>query len=145
VRLLLDAMCGGLRSYLRMCGHDAAYAIERGVEADDRLAALADAEDRRLVTRDAALAAGRADAVLLESRDVREQLRELRAAGVSLSLAEPPTRCGACNGRLTAVDGPTPEGVPDPDEEAAFRCVDCGQYFWTGSHWDRVRETLADL
>ena len=34
-RLLLDAMLGKLATYLRMCGHDAAYALDRGVEADD--------------------------------------------------------------------------------------------------------------
>lgn len=52
MKLLLDVMCGGLTSYLRMCGHDTVYALDRGVEADDRLLAIAHEEDRTLVTRD---------------------------------------------------------------------------------------------
>lgn len=140
-------MCGGLRSYLRLCGHDTAYALERGVEADDRLAALADAEDRTLVTRDVDLAGRRADAVRLSSRETREQLRELRTAGVALSPTDEPTRCGACNGRLyeVAPGEPTPDYAPESGEQAVWRCPDCGQYFWRGSHWDRMCETLAEL
>jgi len=140
-------MCGGLRSYLGLCGHDAAYAPERGVEADDRLAALADAEGRTLVTRDVDLADRRADAIRLSSRETREQLRELRTVGVALSPADEPTRCGACNGRLDvgAPGDPTPDYAPDPGRRAVWRCSDCGQYFCRGSHWDRMCEALAEL
>lgn len=53
---LLDAMCGTLATYLRMCGYDVAYALDRDAEADDRLLDLAAAEDRTLVTRDRELA-----------------------------------------------------------------------------------------
>ncbi len=146
-RLLLDAMLGSLATYLRMCGYDAAYALDRGVEADDRLAALARAEGRTLLTRDAALAARVADSVLLEERDVTDQLRELRAAGFDLSLSEP-RRCSSCNGRLERVDSDSGEGPaegPNPDEQPVWRCVDCGQFFWKGSHWDDVRERLEGL
>jgi hypothetical protein len=47
--LLLDVMLGKLATYLRMCGYDAAYAVERGIEADDALLARADAEGRLAV------------------------------------------------------------------------------------------------
>ena len=143
--LLLDVMCGGIRSHLRMCGHDAAYALDRGVEDDDRLLALAHEEARTLVTRDAALARRTDEAVLLEPTDATEQLRELDAAGVGLTLADEPGRCGACNGRLKRAEPPTPDYAPDPEEERTWRCTDCGQYFWKGSHWERVAETLASL
>jgi hypothetical protein len=143
---LLDVMCGKLASYLRMCGYDAAYALDRGVEADDRLLALADEEGRTLVTRDHELAA-RADGVLLTERSVEGQLRELRAAGLALSLDESPANCGRCNGSVERVapDGQTPEYARDPAETAVWRCRSCGQCFWKGSHWERAAETLADL
>jgi hypothetical protein len=147
-RVLVDAMLGKLATYLRMCGHDAAYALDRGVEADDDLLTLARSEGRLLVTRDVRLA-GRADrALLIESRDVLDQLRELSAAGVDVSLSARPARCGACNGpveRVSSTAGSVPEWVPDPDTVDVWRCVDCGQYFWKGSHWADVRERLADL
>lgn len=137
-------MCGGLRSYLRMCGHDTAYALDRGVEADDRVLAIAREEGRTLVTRDRDLGQRAPTSVVLDSRAVEDQLREVRAAGVSLDLERAPTRCGRCNGSLERADGGHPGYVPD-DADPVWRCTDCDQRFWKGSHWADVRETLADL
>lgn len=146
-QLLVDGMLGKLATHLRMCGYDAAYALDRGVEADDRLLAIAETEDRVLLTRDRQLAAQATGSILFESRDVRDQLRELHEAGYEITLASPPARCGHCNGRLDAVpaDDPTPPSVPDPAVESIWQCRDCGQHFWQGSHWEDVRETLAGL
>jgi len=141
---LVDAMCGSLARVLRMCGHDAAYALDRGVEADDALLALAEAEDRVVVTRDRQLAGRAPESVLLESKDVDEQLREIAAAGVSLD-PTPGERCGACNGVLERDEtGGRPDYVPD-DADPVWRCRDCGQRFWTGSHWEDLRERVADV
>jgi uncharacterized protein with PIN domain len=162
--LLLDVMLGKLATYLRMCGYDAAYALDRearstsertsgeeqrddprGFEADDRLVEVARDEDRLLVTRDAALAE-RADGLLLTSKPVTDQLRELSEAGFALDLSEP-ARCANCNGELVAVAAgdSTPEYAPEAAETRVWRCSDCGQHFWKGSHWDAVGETLRDL
>ena len=144
--LLLDVMLGKLTTYLRMCGYDAAYALDRGVEADDRLLEIARGEDRLLLTRDAdpARAAGEVG-VLLESLEVTDQLAELSSADLELKLSEP-ARCSACNATLERVDGrETPDYAPDPDERRVWRCPACGQHFWKGSHWDRVAETLSEL
>ena len=146
MKLLVDAMLGKLARYLRMCGHDAAYVLDRGVEDDEAILALAEAEDRRLLTRDADLAAAADGSILLESREIDEQLREVAAAGLDLSLGEP-TRCGRCNGVLERVaDGePTPGYAPDSTAGPVWRCTDCGQHFWKGSHWDDVEARLAAL
>ena len=145
-RLLLDAMLGKLATYLRMCGYDAAYALDRGVEEDAKLRTVAAEEGRVLLTRDRALAARHPGSVSIESRDVTDQLRELVDDGFDLELAEP-GRCAHCNGRLEPVDPTetTPEFAPDPDDREVWRCVDCGQPFWRGSHWEAVERTLASL
>ena len=145
--LVLDAMLGKLATYLRMCGYDAAYALDRDAEADADLLALAETEGRRLVTRDAELAGKRADAVLLTEREVDDQLRELVAAGFELELSEEPVRCGTCNAPVEPVDRtePTPEYAPDPAETAVWRCRDCGQHFWKGSHWADVADQIREL
>lgn len=151
-RLLLDAMCGGLRGFLRMCGHDAAYALERGVEEDEGVLAIAEAEDRTVVTRDERLAARADDAILLIEREPVDQLVELAAAGLDLRLDAEPSRCGRCNGRLERAaergadnsSGARPEYVPD-DIDDPWRCESCGQYFWKGSHWERAERTLAEV
>jgi len=145
--LVLDSMLGKLATYLRMCGYDAAYALDRGAEADDDLLALAETEGRRLLTRDRSLAGRREDAVLLTEREVPDQLRELSAAGFALELSDEPRYCGTCNAPVEPVDRtePTPEYAPDPAETAVWRCRDCGQHFWKGSHWDDVAARLAAL
>jgi hypothetical protein len=144
---LLDVMLGKLASYLRMCGYDAAYALDRGVEADEAVLDIARSEDRTLITRDVELAERAGRSLLLTEREPVDQLRELAVAGVALDLDERPSRCGRCNGPVERVpdsDG-TPEYAPDTAETPQWRCTECGQVFWRGSHWDRVRETLAGL
>lgn len=145
-------MLGKLATYLRMCGYDTAYALDRGIEADDRLLELAHEEGRLLVTRDAELArratglAGQADGLLLETKPVTDQLRELTDAEFALKLSEP-ARCAQCNSELEEVtaESSSPEYAPDPDELRVWRCPNCGQHFWKGSHWESVAETLSEL
>ena len=146
-RFLLDTMLGKLATYLRMCGYDSAYTLDDGIEDDDTILARLRGSDRTLLTRSRALAARADDSILVESRAVEDQLRELAAAGLELSLADDPSRCGVCNGRVDRVehDERTPEYAPDPAEVDIWRCVDCGQHFWQGSHWDDVAETLSEL
>jgi len=144
MRFLVDAMCGRLARYLRMCGYDAAYVLDRGAEDDEAVLAWAAEEGRRVVTRDAALAARASDAILLDSTAIEGQLAELRTVGVDLRLTRP-ERCGRCNGVLERVadDDSTPAYAPDPAADPVWRCVDCGQHFWRGSHWDDVAARLA--
>jgi hypothetical protein len=146
-RLLLDAMLGKLARYLRMCGYDAAYALDRGIEADDDLRGVAESEGRALLTRDRQLAARVPGSVRIDAKEIDDQLRELQAAGFELSLAGTPARCGRCNGPVDAIDEreDVPDYAPDPDNTACYRCRDCGQVFWKGSHWDDVRERIERL
>lgn len=146
-RFLVDAMCGTLVTYLRMCGYDTAYALDRGVEADGALLDLARAENRTLLTRDRQLATGADRAIALDARDVRDQLRTLGGAGVALELPAEPRRCSDCNGTLDRVDadGERPAHAPDAGDRPVWRCVACGKQFWRGSHWDDVAATLAGL
>jgi uncharacterized protein with PIN domain len=143
-RFLCDAMLGKLARYLRMCGYDTAYALDRNVETDTAVRDLARREDRTLVTRDADLAARTAGAVLLAERGIEAQLDELRHAGVTLALPATPSRCGRCNGSLAAVEptARTPDDAPDPSETGVWRCERCEGHFWKGSHWDDVRRRL---
>ncbi|WP_330631132.1 Mut7-C RNAse domain-containing protein [Halocatena halophila] len=141
-RLLLDVMCGDLRSYLRMCGHDTVYALDRGIEDDDRIRSIARTERRTLITRDRQLAESVSDAIILTATETTEQLRTLRAVGIELTLSEP-QRCGRCNGPLERTHSPRADSIPD--DNPVWQCSDCGQFFWKGSHWEHVRATLDSL
>ena len=144
--LLLDAMLGKLATYLRMCGYDTAYALDRGIEEDSKLRELATAEGRTLLTRDTGLARQTDGAVLLRGRAIERQLSELITTGFELELSAP-TRCSMCNGRLRGVrkNETTPSSAPSPTEQAVWRCQECDQLFWKGSHWRAVETRLADL
>lgn len=143
-RLLCDVMLGKLAVYLRLCGFDTVYAGDRDIEADDRIAALAGREDRRLCTRDVELADRVPGSILLTEREIDAQLAELRAGGVELNVTDQPEYCGHCNGELVVVasDTDTPAYAPDPAETDCWRCRVCGQVFWKGSHYERMRETV---
>lgn len=146
-RLLLDVMLGKLARYLRMCGYDAAYALDRGIEADEEVLVLAHEEGRQILTRDRQLAERAEEGLHVDAREIEDQLRELRDAGFDLALADQPARCGRCNGRVEPVDegASVPEYAPDPAETRCHRCLECGQVFWKGSHWEDVRARLAGL
>jgi uncharacterized protein with PIN domain len=146
-RFLCDVMLGKLAVYLRLCGFDTVYAGDRGIEADDRLAETAERERRRLCTRDVELADRVPGSILLTERDLEDQLAELREAGVKLAVAEPPEYCGRCNGRLFEIDdgADTPGYAPDPSETDCVRCRACGQVFWKGSHYERMRKTIESI
>ena len=144
MRLLADAMLGDLARLLRMCGHDTAYCLDRGVEADDAVLALAESETRTLLTRDRELAARATDSVLLSAKDTDEQLQELAAAGVSLDLT-PGARCGSCNGELRELDGDETRADYVADgADRVWTCRDCSQQFYRGGHWDDVENRLPD-
>ncbi|KAB1198911.1 hypothetical protein GJR99_05645 [Haloferax sp. MBLA0078] len=141
-------MLGKLATYLRMCGYDAAYAMDEtgGDPGDDRLLARARDENRVLLTRDVSLAETADRSVLLAGRTPLDQLHELESVGFHVELDERPARCGSCNGEVELLpDGdPVPEYAPDPTETDLWRCRDCGQVFWRGSHWRDVESRLND-
>lgn len=145
-QILLDVMCGGLRSILRMVGYDTADALERGIEADDAIKTLAESEGRVLLTRDEALAQRTPNAILLRSKDTDEGLGELASHGFDLTLSVP-RRCSACNARVVELepDASTPDYAPDPADQRSWRCTECGRVYWTGSHWDDVENRLREL
>lgn len=165
-RLLLDAMLGKLATYLRLCGYDAAYVesdagagdigqegyedIDVDGEPGDRETAIrqwAVEESRTLVTRDRSLGTTTPGAILLSSRDVDAQLAELAQAGFALRLPDSPARCATCNAALESVgaEEPTPDYAPDAATTDVWRCPACGQFYWRGSHWDDVADTLAGV
>ena len=143
-RFLLDVMLGKLATYLRMCGYDTLYALEEGIEADDAVRKRAESTDRTVVTRDRELAAQTDDAILLASRDIEHQLAELHDQGIEIELPTEPERCSVCNGYVKSID-PNQRPEHAPGSVSLWQCVNCDQYFWKGSHWDRVQETIATI
>lgn len=143
-RLLVDDMLGTLTAYLRICGYDTEYAGDRDAETDEAIRDIARTEDRVILTRDVALANQTEHSILLQTKHITDQLAELHQAGVLLEPTDAPTRCGRCNTALEPVPTTThtPEYAPDPGTTDVWQCPACDQYFWQGSHWDTMRNTI---
>ena len=145
MRFLADEMLGTLARWLRLIGQDTLYI--KG-EEDGRLAEIALAEDRVLLTRDRALAARCPRSMLLSSMEPMEQLRQV-IKGTGIVPDESATRCTRCNGELMRVDrasvaSEVPEGSLRTYDEF-FRCSECGTVYWRGSHWDDIRRRLKSI
>lgn len=149
-RFLADEMLGKVARWLRLIGYDAEYARDT---PDEELRARAVAEDRVLLTRDAACARAMADppgVILLRSRDPDRQLEVLvQVLGLPVDESRILTRCSACNGALhaitkEAVADRVPEGVlaSDPD---FLHCAGCDRVYWEGTHVAAIRERVQAL
>ena len=131
-----------------MLGHDVEYFNDLD---DDKLVALAEEEDRVLLTRDVRLfrraSVDGVEAFLVKGRTEIEKLAELaRGFGLSLEIDVEDSRCPKCNAGIRAV---SKEEVEDRVPQSTLRfyddfwiCLDCGQVYWRGSHWKKINRTL---
>jgi uncharacterized protein len=145
-RFLADEMLGTLARWLRMMGYDTKYA--RGL-LDGEILTLASEEGRIILTRDRQLAERARDhGMLISSAVPDEQLENVvRAYGLNDDGAM--TRCTLCNGQLQlvskdAIAGKVPERVLSSHDEF-YRCPQCGQVYWKGTHWDNIMKKMGRL
>lgn len=145
MRLLCDHMLGTLAKWLRFMGYDTAYP---GPLDDTGLLALAEREDRTLLTRDKELASRSRRAVRVRSDVLEDQIGEV-ASALGLRLVDPLSRCSLCNAVLVpvpldAVADIVPEGVRARHHEF-WQCPSCHRVYWQGSHWTKMVERLNRL
>jgi uncharacterized protein with PIN domain len=148
-RFACDAMLGGLARWLRAAGHDAWWDAAVG---DWDLVRLARRDGRRLLTSDTGIMKlgvvrdGEVPALLIpHGRRLREQF-EFTVRRLNLGLGDP--RCMTCGGKLAEVPK---EAVRDRVPVRTFawldrywQCRACGQVFWQGTHWQRIRARLHE-
>ena len=147
-RFVADVMLGRLARWLRALGYDTAYVRDA---PDRQLLGLALREDRRLLTRDVALARlARERGLLVRAAGLDDQLREVvQACGLTAPTLL--TRCLECNVPLEAVGRDAVRDLVPPytfATQRAFRtCRGCARVYWPGTHaagiLDRLRPFLA--
>jgi len=142
-RFVADVMLGRLARWLRALGYDTAYVRDA---PDRQLLGLALREDRRLLTRDVALARlARERGLLIRGDGLDDQLREVVRA---CRLAAPTllTRCLECNVPLEPVARDAVRDRVPPytfATQRAFRtCGGCGRVYWPGTHAAGILERL---
>lgn len=143
-------MLGKLTRWLRMLGQDVVYSSSLD---DAQLCSMAKKERRVLITRDLELyqhaTAKGIVAFYLEGNTEVERLAELaKRFDISLEVDLRTSRCPKCNARIRWI---RKENVASRVKKNTFayyddfwECSKCGQIYWQGAHWDRIRKTLED-
>ncbi len=141
-RFVLDAHLGRLAGYMRLIGFDTLY---RGDWRDPEIARISSGERRILVTRDKALLKR---GEVTHGYWVRETEPEAQLAEVVLRFdlvdsMRPFERCMRCNGKVVPVAKEAVLHLLEPKTRRHYhefhRCTGCGQVYWQGSHFERLR------
>lgn len=144
VRFVADSMLGKLAKWLRVLGYDTHYQPFYRPGLLDGLVQ----EGRMLLSRNRTTVNRCASALLIQSDDVKDQLREMRDGHhIILDRSQWFSRCLTCNVPLEEpVNRDAHESVP---EYVSYQCAagirycpSCNRYFWPGSHRDRMIEQL---
>ena len=139
-------MLGKLAKWLRILGFDTLYYNEID---DDRLLAIAEKENRILLTRDTRIKRmKKAGIIFIEDDHWREQLKQfLKAFPVEKS--DLFSRCLICNRELLEIKKEkVKEKVPPyvyQSQENFSCCPGCGKIYWSATHYERMRDELVNL
>lgn len=148
MKFVIDGMLGKLARWLRMMGHDVEYSNSMD---DSALLAIAKEEHRILLTRDFALyqhaVAREIEAFYVEGQTEQERLAELATRfGISLEIDMATSRCPKCNTQVKPVPIEKVAGRVEKNTLEHYtefwECPKCGQVYWQGAHWTKIRETL---
>jgi uncharacterized protein with PIN domain len=147
-RFLLDNHLGRLAASLRMLGFDCLY---DNAYTDEQMAAVLESDPRILLTRDRRLLMRKvvSHGYCLRSLQPREQLDEIVRRFDLRAAARPFSRCLRCNGLLEPVEKAAILDQLEPRTKRYYddfaRCRSCGQIYWRGSHWERMRKVVEEL
>ena len=147
-KFVADGHLGKLVRDLRLLGIDVVY--DRAAE-DRQLVRMASDENRALLTRDRRLLMHAAvrHGYYLRSQNPREQIVEvLRRFNLSSALT-PFSRCLRCNQSLEPAKKAEVFDELEPLTRIYYeqfrRCRGCGQVYWSGSHFDKLRARIEEI
>lgn len=151
LRFISDGMLGKLSRWLRILGHDVQY---YKFASDRNLIEIAASSDRVLLTRDQNLvhqaSKHEVKVYFVEGSGIVQVLTNLLVyfdlnPKVDLNFS----RCPKCNGSLMVVpknsildEIPTLTSI---HYNEFWKCKECGQVYWLGSHWEKIINTLNDV
>jgi uncharacterized protein with PIN domain len=148
LKFIADGMLGKLTRWLRILGQNVKYSNNLD---DSQLITIAKKERRILLTRDLELyqqaTAKGVNAFYVDGKTEAEKLAQLaQRFKIELEIDMEKSRCPKCNTRVKPIPK---EEVMDKVEKSTFeyydqfwRCPKCGQIYWQGAHWTRIRKTL---
>ncbi len=145
---IVDVNLGKLARLLRMAGFDSEF---RNNYNDHDVARLAHTENRIVLTRDRRLLRHKiiTHGYWIRSFEPRRQFVEVLDRFGLWSEISPFNRCLECNGIIEpiskedVIDQLEPRTVLYYDE--FFRCADCGNIYWKGTHFDHMNSVLEEI
>jgi hypothetical protein len=148
IHFVADAHLGGLAHLLRMAGFDTLY--DNNFH-DSEIAAIAEKENRIVLTRDIELLKRRTitHGCYVHALKSTEQFREIFDRLDLVRKAHPFTLCMHCNAPLRAIDKALVEDRLPPrvrEHHQRFSTCDiCHRIFWEGSHWRSMLAVLESV
>ena len=151
-KFIVDHNVGKLAGWLRMLGYDSVFFDG----ADDTfMVRQALAEGRIILTRDTGvmkrrvITSGRLKAVLFETEEPEQQMRQLMAEFDLYSQARPFTLCLEDNQPLVERSPEEVKGKVPPyvykTQKQYMECPACGRVYWRGTHWAAMKRKLERL
>ncbi|MCL0098668.1 Mut7-C RNAse domain-containing protein [Dehalococcoidia bacterium] len=151
-KFIVDLNVGKLAKRLRMLGYDALFI--NGLD-DNELVRIALKEGRVLLTKDTGIlrrgvaSTGKIKVVLIESENVREQLRQVVETLYLKGGSDPFSLCLECNEPLIPREKEEVRDLVPPyvlqTQEQYVQCPGCNRIYWRGTHWQRMNEELEQL
>lgn len=144
-RFILDNHLGKLAAYLRLLGIDTLYNHQYD---DDQIAQISAQQNRIVLTRDRGLLKRKViqHGYCVRQDDPLSQVTEVIHHFQLAPHLKPFSRCPRCNGLLEKVDKQTILDQLLPLTRLYYqdfsRCSHCGQIYWKGSHYDRIKPVI---
>jgi uncharacterized protein with PIN domain len=148
IAFVVDVNAGKLALHLRALGFDTVYGTEH---RDGRLAEIAFAQKRILLTRDTSLLKRKIvmHGYLLRAQDPTRQLIEVVRLYDLGSRIRPLSRCIPCNSLLVPVSKETIldrlEPLTRKYYETFHMCERCQKIYWPGSHQEKIMAFIGEV
>jgi uncharacterized protein with PIN domain len=152
MKFIVDSNVGRLATWLRIAGFDTLFINDLD---DNRLVRLALSEGRALLTKDTQIlkrrvaTTGRLKVILIESEEVKAQLRQVVK---TLNLGDqinPFTLCLECNQPLVPREKEDVKELVPPyifqTQTQYMQCPTCHRVYWRGTHWQRMSGELERI
>lgn len=144
-KFIVDANVGKVAKNLRMFGFDTYYDFDL---PDKEIVNLAEREERIILSRDWGLLK-RKNAIwgyYPRSQTTDEQLSEIIKRFNLYDKFNPLSLCLECNGKINKIDKGEAQSNLDEgvlrDYDEFYKCNTCNKFFWKGSHYDKMLETI---
>jgi len=152
MKFIVDSNVGRLARWLRIAGFDTLFINDLD---DNRLVRLALSEGRALLTKDTQIlkrrvaTTGRLKVILIESEEVKAQLRQVVKTLNLGDQIKPFTICLECNQPLVPREKEDVKELVPPyifqTQTQYMQCPTCHRVYWRGTHWQRMSGELERI